>query len=213
MVRYRPPTGPIMFSALFHRRRRAAPRPSPRDWRTANEALISRLRSRGVTIGSNCAIFTEEFSLEPYLIEIGDRVAISGGTVFLTHDGIAWLLRRVRPEAQHFGRITVGHDTFIGQNCTILPGTRIGSNCVIAAGSVVRGTVADGLVVMGNPATVVGKTSLLVALIDASPDTLDTYSLPEDERRRRILEHFGRHACSPGVDSERGPPDGRDCRR
>ena len=46
----------------------------------------------------------------------------------------AWLLRRTRPEAQHFGRIVVGDDTYIGQNCIILPGSRIGSNCIIGAG-------------------------------------------------------------------------------
>lgn len=180
-----------MLRSLFRRRRPAAPSP-PSDWKARNEALIASLRRQGVSIGTGCVIFTEQFSLEPYLVEIGDRVAIAGGTMFLTHDGAAWLLRRTRPEAQHFGRITVGADSFIGQNCIILPGTRIGTNCIVGAGSVVRGTVADGTVVMGNPARVVGRTSLLVALLDASPDTLDTYTLPEAERRRRICRHFGR---------------------
>lgn len=181
-----------MLNRLFRRRRRAAAPSPPSDWKARNEALIVRLRRQGVAIGSGCVIFTDQFSLEPCLVEIGDRVAVAGGTMFLTHDGAAWLLRRTRPEAQHFGRITVGSDTFIGQNCLILPGARIGSNCVVGAGSVVRGTVADGTVVMGNPARVVGRTSLLVAMMDASPDTLDTYTLPEDERQRQIRRHFGR---------------------
>lgn len=181
-----------MLNRLFRRRRRAAAPSPPSDWKARNEALIARLRRQGVAIGSGCVIFTDQFSLEPCLVEIGDRVAVAGGTMFLTHDGAAWLLRRTRPEAQHFGRITVGSDTFIGQNCLILPGARIGSNCVVGAGSVVRGTVADGTVVMGNPARVVGRTSLLVAMMDASPDTLDTYTLPEHERQRQIRRHFGR---------------------
>ena len=121
-------------------------------WQARNEALIARLRARGVTIGEECVIFTDQFSLEPYLVEIGDRVAVAGGTVFLTHDGAAWLLRRRRPDSQHFGRIIVGDDTFIGQGCIILPGARIGTNCVVGAGSVVRGTIPDNAVVMGNPA-------------------------------------------------------------
>jgi acetyltransferase-like isoleucine patch superfamily enzyme len=181
-----------MLGSLLRRRRRAAAPSPPSDWKAENEARIAGLRRQGVAIGTDCVIFTDRFSLEPCLVEIGDRVAIAGGTMFLTHDGTAWLLRRTRPEAQHFGRIVVGSDTFIGQNCLILPGTRIGSNCVVGAGAVVRGTVADGTVVMGNPARVVGRTSLLVALLDASPDTLDTYTLPEDERQRRIRRHFGR---------------------
>ena len=137
-------------------------------------------------------IFTDHVPLEPYLVEIGDRVAIAGGTVFITHDGAAWLLRRSRPDAQHFGRIVVGSDTFIGQNCTLLPGVRIGSNCVVGAGAVVRGVIPDGAVVMGNPATVVGRPGLFLELMNASPDTLDTFSLPADERERRVRAHFGR---------------------
>ena len=46
-------------------------------------------------------------------------------------------------------------------------------------------------VAMGNPATVVGRTGLLLEMMDASPDTLDTYSLPPDDRERRLREHFG----------------------
>lgn len=177
-----------MFTSIFRRRSKRAA--SAGGWRIRSERLIARLRKRGVGIGEGCVILTEQFSTEPYLVEIGDRVAVSGGTMFLTHDGAAWLLRRRRPAAQHLGRITVGGDTFIGQNCIILPGSRIGSHCIVGAGSVVRGTIPDNSVVMGNPAVVVGRTGLFLEMMDASPDTLDTYDLPEDERERRIRGHF-----------------------
>jgi acetyltransferase-like isoleucine patch superfamily enzyme len=153
-------------------------------------ARVERLRRQGVVIGEGCVIFTDQFSLEPYLVEIGNRVAIAGGTIFLTHDGAACLLRQTRPEAQHFGRIVVGDDTYIGQNCIILPAARIGSHCIIGAGSVVRGTIPDNSVTAGNPAQVVGRTSLLLAIMDKSPDTLDTFSLPMAQRQRRIRAHF-----------------------
>lgn len=164
--------------------------PARARWQVRNAARIDRLRGRGVKIGERCVILTDEFSLEPYLVEIGDGVAVAGGTMFLTHDGAAWLLRRTRPDAQHFGRIRIGDDTFIGQNCLILPGTQIGTNCVIGAGSVVRGTIPDHSVVLGNPATVVGRTGLLLEMMNASPNTIDTFSLPEPERERRIRGHF-----------------------
>lgn len=154
------------------------------------EERIKRLRQKGVKIGDGCRILTDDFSLEPYLVEIGDGVAIAGGTMFITHDGVAFLLRRTRHEAQHFGRIIVGDHTFIGQNCLIMPGTRIGSHCIVAAGSVVRGTIRDGVVVAGNPARVVGRSSLCLRLMNASPDTLDTYSLPPAEREAMIRRHF-----------------------
>lgn len=180
-----------MLTWLTRLFRRCTRRVTSPDWKSANRALIARLRRRGVTIGEDCLIFTESFSLEPYLVEIGDRVAIAGGTMFLTHDGSAALLRRTRPDAQHFGRIRVGHDSFIGQNCLILPGATIGAHCIIGAGSVVRGTIPDNMVAVGNPAAVVGRASLLLHMMNASPDTLDTFSLTPAERERRVREHFG----------------------
>lgn len=172
--RYRPP---------------ADPRPA---WMIDNERNIQELRRRGVKIGEDCVIFTNQFSLEPYLVEIGDGVGISGGTMFLTHDGAAWLLRRRgRAAAQHFGRIVVGSETYIGQNCLILPGTTIGARCVIGAGAVVRGSIPENSVVIGNPCQVVGRTSLLLEMMDSSPNTLDSFHLPASEREAMLRRHFG----------------------
>ena len=161
------------------------------DWKIENERTIEKLRQQGVRIGDDCVIFTTQFSLEPYLVEIGNRVAISGGTIFLTHDGSIWLLRGRRANAQHFGKITVGDNTYIGQNCIVLPGAQIGANCVIGAGAVVRATIPDNSVVVGNPAMVVGRTSLFVEMLDNSPDTLDTLSMSATERRMVVERHFG----------------------
>ncbi|HYW33576.1 MAG TPA: acyltransferase [Candidatus Bathyarchaeia archaeon] len=156
-----------------------------------NEALIERLRSRGVRIGEGCVIHTESFSTEPYLISLGDRVAIAGGTKFVTHDGSVWLMRRERPAVQTFGTITVGSDTFIGENCIILANTSIGAHCIVGAGSVLRGQIADNSLVVGNPAAVVGRASLVVELLKESKDTMDSLTLGYEERRDRLLRHFG----------------------
>jgi len=40
-------------------------------------------------IGEGSAIHTDFFSTEPYLITIGNRVGISDGAKFMTHDGSA----------------------------------------------------------------------------------------------------------------------------
>ena len=186
------------FKSVTSRLQRWIARPSedeaadaPPDWKIENQRTIEKLRQQGVRIGDDCVIFTTEFSLEPYLVAIGNRVAISGGTIFLTHDGSIWLLRTRRSNAQHFGKITVGDNTYIGQNCIILPGTQIGANCVIGAGAVVRGTIADNSVVVGNPATVVGRTSLFIEMLDQSPDTLDTWAMSATERKMVVQRHFG----------------------
>jgi acetyltransferase-like isoleucine patch superfamily enzyme len=164
---------------------------APNDWKIENERTIEKLRQQGVRIGNDCVIFTTQFSLEPYLVEIGNRVAVSGGTIFLTHDGSVWLLRARRPNAQHFGKIAVGDNTYVGQNCIILPGTRIGANCIIGAGAVVRASIPDNSVVVGNPGTVVGRTSLFLEMLDQSPDTLDTLGMSAPERKALVQRHFG----------------------
>ena len=155
-----------------------------------NDQRIAELRRRGVRIGNSCLIYTMQFSTEPYLIEIGDRVAIAGGVQFITHHGFAAMIRHEHPGVQIFGRIRVGSDTAIGINSIVLPGAEIGKNCIVGAGSVVRGTVPDNSLVVGNPAKVVGRASLVRTLLEKSPDRLDLFNVSPAERRRRVEEHF-----------------------
>jgi acetyltransferase-like isoleucine patch superfamily enzyme len=161
---------------------------------TANELGIHRLRKLGVKIGRDCVIHTKDFSTEPYLVEIGDRVGIAGGTRFLAHDGAAWLVRDRHPDLHVLGRITVGSGTFIGQDCLILPGTTIGRNCLIGAGSVVKGAIPDESVVLGNPARVVMKTGVVERLLLANKGRIDAdlAAMKPADRKRLILGHFAR---------------------
>jgi acetyltransferase-like isoleucine patch superfamily enzyme len=156
-----------------------------------NRKRIERLRRQGVRIGQGCLIFSTSFSTEPYLIQIGDRVAIAAGVRFITHNALAFRLRDTYPNLQVFAPITVGDGTIIGLNAIILPGTVIGRNCFISAGAVVRGTIADDSAVGGNPAEVFGKVSDMMARLPDSPGRLDVYHLPPKERRERIERHFG----------------------
>jgi acetyltransferase-like isoleucine patch superfamily enzyme len=158
---------------------------------TGNAWRIRILRKRGVRIGENCLVFTIHFSSEPYLIEIGNHVAISAGTTFVTHDASGWVFSETHPDLDLFGPIKVGDNTYFGTDCTILPNTQIGSNCVIGSGSVVRGTIPDNSVVMGNPARVVMKTSLLKQVLVHHKNRLDTRQLPPAEKERVLRRHFG----------------------
>ena len=151
---------------------------------------IRLLRAQGVTIGRDCIVYSSYFGVEPYLIVIGDHVAISSGTEFVTHDAVGWLFQD-HPHLGLFGPIRVGNNVYFGINCTILPGTTIGSDCVIGAGSVVRGNIPDGSVVMGNPARVVMKTVLLKELSVHHRNRLDTHLLSSREKRRVLRRHFG----------------------
>ena len=164
---------------------------APKTPAKAMQERIESLRRRGVRIGEGCELFTTAFSTEPYLVDIGNHVGISGGTEFITHDASVWLIRPERPNAQVLGRIRVGDNTFIGENCLILPGATIGAGCVIAAGSVVRGEIPDNSIVIGNPARVVGRASLLKGCHAGLGKVVDTLHLPEPEREAAIRRHFG----------------------
>lgn len=161
------------------------------DSHDPHQRHIDRLRARGVRIGGGCWILTTGFSTEPYLVEIGDRVGISSGVKFVTHEGGAWLLRDRHPNLQVFGRIRVGDDTLIGMDAIILPGTTIGSRCIVGAGAVVKGEVRDGTVVAGNPARAVKTTDEHLRALEQSPHRIDIWHLDAAERERRIKAHFG----------------------
>lgn len=155
------------------------------------ETRIRRLREKGIRIGKNCFIARTSWPTEPYLIEIGDHVAISAGCQFITHDAAIWLFRDENPDMDVFGSIRIGNNTYFGTNCTVLPNSQIGSDCVIGSGAVVRGVIPDGSVVMGNPGKVVMKTSLLKQLLLHHKHRLDTHNLSPAEKERVIRAHFG----------------------
>lgn len=156
----------------------------------SGELRIKFLRLYGIKIGTGCEINSTGFSTEPFLIEIGDHVAIAAGTVFITHDGSVRIMRDTLPEIDLFGRIIIGSNTFIGTNCIILPNTSVGSNCIIGAGSVIRGCIPDNSVAFGNPAKVVMNTALIKAIFMNHKNSLKTKRLTKKEKMKVIREHF-----------------------
>lgn len=158
---------------------------------SSNESRIKYLRSQGMKIGKDCFLLTMAFGTEPYLIELGDHVAIADGTEFLTHDGAIWSFRDELPDADLFGRIKIGSNVIIGINCTIMPNTVIGNNCIIGAGSIVRGNFPDDSVIIGNPAKVFMKRSMQRFLYLQNPGLLMTKNLNPADKVRTIKKHFG----------------------
>lgn len=90
-------------------------------------------------------------------VTLGERVVISSEVSLLTHDySITTVLIAA---GQHSGGdqaivrpITIGRNVFIGRGSLLMPGTVVGNDVIVGAGSVVRGAVPDGTVVVGNPA-------------------------------------------------------------
>lgn len=96
------------------------------------------------------------------VITIKNNVVISEEVVFLTHDysvvNVAQAYLENMSGYPWIGNIEIGENTFIGIRVIILPGTIIGKNCIIGAGAVVKGTIPDDSIVIGNPSSIVGNT-------------------------------------------------------
>lgn len=119
---------------------------------------VAYLRHLGVRIGEGCDILNtvKDFGTEPWLIELGNRVTVAHGVIFLTHDGASRLFRQqlpaMSPWGNRFGTIRVGDNVFIGVNAVLMPEITIGSNSIIGVGSVVNKDVPPNTVVAGVPA-------------------------------------------------------------
>jgi acetyltransferase-like isoleucine patch superfamily enzyme len=159
--------------------------------KASNEKKIEYMRRQGMKIGNDCRLGTMNFSTEPYLIEIGNHVAIAGGSAIITHDGAIWSFLEDFPDADVFGTIKIGNNVFISDNCTILPNTIIGDNCVVGAGSVVRGKFPENSVIIGNPAKILMKTSALKFLYSQNQGLLRTEKMSDSEKAPIVKKHFG----------------------
>jgi acetyltransferase-like isoleucine patch superfamily enzyme len=158
--------------------------------RLSSDKKIEFLRAQGMKIGADCHIETLAFVAEPYLVELGDHVAIANGTTFITHDAGVRCFRDEFPEDDVFGEIKVGNNVFIGMNCTILPNTEIGGNCIIGAGSVVRGKFPENSVIIGNPAKVLMNINIQRLLYKVNPGRLPTEKMTDPEKKPIVLKHY-----------------------
>ena len=145
----------------------------------------------GVKVGSDCRIYTHLFGSEPWMVSIGNKVTITAGVHFITHDGSTWLFSDEKGRRYKFSPIEIGNNVFIGVNSIILPGVKIDNNVVIAAGSVVTKSVPSGVVIGGNPAKIIGdydsyKNKVLENYV--SDQDMD-FTKPYKERIDKVIDH------------------------
>ena len=82
---------------------------------------------------------------------LGRCVFLNTGT-HVGHDTIIGDFCSVMPSVNISGNVTVGEETLIGVGSVILQGKKIGAHSVVGMGSVVLGDVPDNCTVLGNPA-------------------------------------------------------------
>ena len=106
----------------------------------SDERRIRYLRKLGVRIGDKCRIRTLKFSSEPYLIEIGNHVAVAAGTEFITHDGANWVFEADVDGGGIFGKITIGNNVVIGANATVYKDVPDNSTVLPGSSKIMRWT-------------------------------------------------------------------------
>lgn len=118
------------------------------------EVINDYYRRAGMKIGKGCNICCDIMTAEPFLVEIGENVTISGSVKLLTHDNC---ISKVIPgTTDMFGPIKIGNNCFLGAGSTILYGVELADNIIVAAGSVVTKSFKEGgAVLAGNPARVI----------------------------------------------------------
>lgn len=177
------------FEALRRRAARFLER-----WVVCRGNAVAYLRRQGVRIGSDTAILcrVEDFGTEPWLIEIGSRVSIAAGVVFVTHDGASRVIRDRIPGGSPFGNsfapIRVRDNTVIGLRSILMPGVTIGPDSIVGAGSLVTRSVPPGSVACGVPARVVQTIEEFVE--GYRRRMIPGLSADREELRRQLTERF-----------------------
>lgn len=109
---------------------------------------------KAVVLGQDIAINDKVFIQGDGGVSIGDNVVLSYGTTILTQNMDYTSLIDHRPERKHVLKsVTIGNNTWVAANVTILPGVTVPANCVIAAGAVVTKNLPyERALYAGNPA-------------------------------------------------------------
>lgn len=128
------------------------------------------LKKQGMIIKGNVKFISPDtyFDGTDYSqIEIGDNVTISREVTILNHDYsittaaasvTGQVIKRHAGEMYFLKPVKIGNNCFIGAKSFLLPGTVLGDNCIVGGGSVVRGTIPNNSVLVGNPARIVKHT-------------------------------------------------------
>jgi maltose O-acetyltransferase len=115
---------------------------------------ISYYRKSGVKIGKGCFIASSAYiDLHcPNLIEIGDHVKITRGTMILCYDASKEWISFYQYKKDSYGHVRIGTNVFVGAHSIVMPGVTIGDNVIIGANSIVVHDIPANSIAIGNPA-------------------------------------------------------------
>ncbi|MGV3004505.1 acyltransferase [Aerococcus urinaeequi] len=111
-------------------------------------------------VGKGIAWQPRSLPADPELIRLHNNISVAANVTFITHDVFKFVFNKLDLDitfGKNLGCIEVMDNVAIGSNVVIMPNVKIGPNAIIGAGSVVTKDVAEGMIVAGNPARVIGE--------------------------------------------------------
>jgi acetyltransferase-like isoleucine patch superfamily enzyme len=147
------------------------------------------------SMGNDCFWQPHIVPPEAELIKMNNNVVVASEVLFVTHDVIHYVLRKVDPDS-HFslnlGAIEIGDNVFIGNRSTILPDTIIGDRVIIGAGSLVKGKIESNSVYVGIPARKIGNFDSVIETRKSQIESKRVKSERYDETWELFNKKFGK---------------------
>ena len=119
---------------------------------TIHAAKLNSLIFSNLIIGDDVFIGRHSFFDLSDTVNIGNRVTISHMFSTHTHEDAGKSLLAVDIIKPSYGKVNIGDDAYIGVGVTILKNVTIGKSTIVAAGSLVKDSFPNGIMVAGVPA-------------------------------------------------------------
>lgn len=109
----------------------------------ANTAVVSKnaIFGNGIFVGKGAVVNSGA--------KIGNMCIINTGAI-VEHGCIVEEYSHIAVGSVLCGDVSVGRETLVGANATVIQGRKIGSNCIIGAGVTIRKNIEDNNVVLPN---------------------------------------------------------------
>lgn len=117
--------------------------------------LQTRTNDSVINIGNNVLTNNNLKIIARGNVDIGDDCLIGENVTIMDHNAHGVKPSERRTSAGTVKDVIIGKNVWIGNNVTILPGSKIGDNCILAVGCVVKGNIPANVIVQGNPGVIV----------------------------------------------------------
>lgn len=117
--------------------------------------LQTRTNDSVINIGNNVLTNNNLKIIARGTVDIGDDCLIGENVTIMDHNAHGVKPSERRTSAGTVKDVIIGKNVWIGNNVTILPGSKIGDNCILAVGCVVKGNIPANVIVQGNPGVIV----------------------------------------------------------